>query len=330
MRFVQARLRYGPRGECCETPQILWGGVVCATCLIGARVGRKSFPNARCCFAFRLWHFGFAIALRFACCDVEMDTARRSTPLVSWLLCAHELSPALHDTIESCFRQTFPDFELLFVANGPRADSVAREVRRSFGADARLRVCVTQMRYLTFSLNLGVSIAKGAYIARIDADDISEVYRLERQLVMMELDPTIAVLGTGYRFIDGTGNPAGVVVPPQADSKIRGALFYSNPMCHPSTLLRRDAVIEVGGYGGGRYAQDYHLWVQFALKGGWTLRNIPDLCVRYRIIGGGARGTRRAYASVAASRVEGLCRSGDPRWLLGAVLSGMRAVSARR
>jgi glycosyltransferase involved in cell wall biosynthesis len=251
-------------------------------------------------------------------------------PLVSWLLCAHNLSPALHDTIRSCFRQTVYDFELVFVANGPRARFVAREVQESFGTDSRLRVCVTQVCYLTFSLNLGVSTARGAYIARIDADDLSEPYRLERQLRVMELDPTIAVLGTGYRFIDDFGNPGRVVVPPLSDSEIRGALFYKNPICHPSTLLRRDAVLHVGGYGGGMYAEDYHLWVQFALGDRWSMKNISDVCVGYRTTAGDARGARRAYASVAGTQIEGLCRSGDFRWLLGAVRSSSAALWSAR
>lgn len=219
------------------------------------------------------------------------------------------------------------DFELLIVVNGQGAEEIATQLHEKYKQDPRVRIMETPVHLLNFSLSLGLHLARAPYVARMDADDVSHPDRLARQLDFMERHPSVAVLGSAYELIDEAGNVHGTVSPPENDGDIRRSLHYRNPICHPSVMLRKQAILQAGGYLGGQNAEDYDLWSRIALDPTWQFANIPDVLLSYNSEPGGAsRRSRRAYANMAAAQMRNFLISHDPRWFAGAAFSIAKSV----
>lgn len=247
-------------------------------------------------------------------------------PAVSWLLCTHVADGQLREALASCLTQTYNDFECVVVVNGNNAGSVAETILAWHGADERLRVYTTEVKHLTFSLALGLHHARAPLVARMDGDDVATPDRLARQIEFMQSHPGVVVLGSHYERIDAAGNRLATVSLPTEDAGIRKALLRGNPLCHPSVMFRRDAVLAVGGYLGGIYAQDYDLWARLAVDPKVAFANLPHVCLRYRVIGvGTARKARWAYASMAASQYRNFVAGAGVKWALAAVLTAAKA-----
>lgn len=245
----------------------------------------------------------------------------------SWLLCTNRKDPLLYRAIESCLSQTIKDFELLLIVNGSACIEIVQCLQRQYAEDARVRVVGTPINLLNFSLSLGLHLARGPYVARMDADDVAAPDRLERQWAYMERNPQVAVLGSAYQLIDSTGQIHGQVSPPTSDAEIRRELHYRNPICHPSVMLRRDVILKQGGYLGGQNAEDYDLWLRLAMHTEWQFANLPEKLLSYNVSpDGAARRSRTAYANVAAAQLRNFLITRDPRWLLGSVITAAKSV----
>ena len=253
--------------------------------------------------------------------------AQGPRPQVSWLLCTHQNHPLLARAIASCLGQTMADFELLIVVNGKEATQIAATLRQQYASDARVRVVQTPLHLLNFSLSLGLHLARAPYVARMDADDVSSPERLQRQLAFMQQHPEVAVLGSAYSLVDSQGQIHGHVSPPEHDRESRTQLRWRNRLCHPSGMLRKSAILPLGGYLGGRNAEDYDLWLRLALDSQWQFANLHERLLSYNMaLDGAARRSRAAYAHVAAAQLRNFLVSGDPRWLLGACLTAGKSL----
>lgn len=247
-------------------------------------------------------------------------------PTVSWLLCTHVVNGQLRSALQSCLDQTFVDFELVVVANGPLAEDIAATVREWVGGDSRVRVFTTEVRHLIFSLSLGLHYARAPLVARMDGDDLSNQYRLERQVAFMREHPEVVVLGSAYEVIDCEGRKQKTVLPPKHDDQIRHALLWGNPLCHPSIMFRRKAILNVGGYLGGLHAEDYDLWVRLSVDPLNHFANLEDVCLGYRSIGVGvARRSRFAYATMAAAQFRNFINGQGLVWAMAALLTTLKA-----
>jgi glycosyltransferase involved in cell wall biosynthesis len=252
-------------------------------------------------------------------------------PAVSWLLCTHVADAQLRLALQSCLNQTFNDFELLVVANGRDAQSIARTVLDWVGGDPRVRVITTEVRHLPFSLSLGLHHARAKLIARMDSDDLSKPDRLQLQVNFMQMHPEVAVLGSAYEVVDSHGEVLRTVHLPLDDAGIRSAMRTRNPMCHPSVMFRRSAVLMAGGYVGGLQAEDYDLWIRLAGERHLQFANLPTVCLSYRATGvGQARGARAAYASVAGAQLRAFLAGNGVVWLFGAVATVMKLLIRSR
>lgn len=255
-----------------------------------------------------------------------IGTISVAPPTVSWLVCAHRTDEWLRQALASCLEQSFTDFELLLVANGPRYKEVATSVEAWFGHDARLRVITTPMHHLNFSLSLGLHHARGEFIARMDADDIAHPDRLARQVAFLRERQSVTVLGSAYRLIDAQGKEVGEITLPSDDTTIRRALRWRNPICHPAVMMRREPVLRVGGYLGGVHAQDHDLWLRLAAVPDWHFANLPEALLNYRQTSTGtARRSRLAYAAVAGAHFRTWVAGGGGICLLAALVAAVKA-----
>ena len=250
-----------------------------------------------------------------------------TVPVVSWLIACHKADKFLRVSLDSCFRQDFENFELLLVANGLQAEAIAQEVKGWYPTEDRLRILSTSICHLTFSLSLGLHHARAPLVARMDADDISDTRRLTRQVAFLERNPEVVVLGSAYEFVDADGRTLEVVAVPLTDKQIRRSLPYRNPICHPSVMFRRKAVLELGGYLGGVHAQDYDLWARLALNKANQMANIPDVLLKYRKVSTGtARRSRSAYAAASALQWRNFLSGAGFAWALGSALTAAKSV----
>lgn len=249
-----------------------------------------------------------------------------SRPSVSWLLCTHREDALLHRAIASCLAQTWDDFELLLIVNGPQWSQLLPRLTNAYAHDQRVRVVGTAVHLLNFSLSLGLHLARAPLVARMDADDVSHPERLARQVAFMNAHPEVTVLGTSSRLIDEQGQVVGHINAPTADRDIRRTMRYRNPMCHPSVMLRRDPVQAVGGYLGGKNAEDYDLWVRLANATTARFANLPEPLLDYNASPAGqARRSRAAYGNVSGTQWREFLITRDPRWLLGSLITAAKA-----
>ncbi len=167
----------------------------------------------------------------------------------------------------SILAQTQPDFELLLVLNGDDP-GLAAAASIWTARDPRVRTCCAPREHLAVALNTGVRAARHELIARMDADDESHPERLARQTRLLDERRDLAGAGTGAAFIGPDGAVQAINLPPVDPRESRWRLMVWNPFTHGSMMLRRDAVLEVGGYDETlRRGQDYDLWLRLASRG---------------------------------------------------------------
>ncbi len=170
----------------------------------------------------------------------------------------------LQEAVDSILNQTFKDFEFIIINDG--STDRTKEILESY-QDHRIILINQENMGLTKSLNKGISLAKGEYIARQDADDISLPERLEKQLEFLERYNNITLLGTAVKIIDEKGIYIHTRKYPIDYSSIRKFIKKDNPFSHGSVMFRRKCFLEMGGYREIFFiAQDYDLWLRFAEK----------------------------------------------------------------
>jgi len=203
------------------------------------------------------------------------------SPLVSVVMSVYNGERYLREAIESILTQTFADFEFIIIDDG--STDASRDIILSYG-DSRIRLVDNERNLgLTRSLNRGLQLARGEYVARQDADDVSMPERLARQVAFLDTNPHIVLLGTWAQEIDAEGRALVTREPPCECAAIRWMLLFDNPYIHTSVILRRATVLkEVGFYNEKyAYAQDYDLWSRIARV--FPVANLPEQLVKFRI-----------------------------------------------
>lgn len=188
--------------------------------------------------------------------------------------------PYVKGAIASILGQTFQDFEFIIV-DGGSTDGTRAILADYERLDDRLRVYYDNLD-LPSSLAHGCSLARGTFIARMDADDVSLPDRLAKQIGFLERNPSVVLLGGSIKVIDNNGNHLHTVDYPANASQIRESLMSYNCIAHPTVLMRRDAYFAVGGYRETfPGAEDYDLWLRMADR--YDLGNLEDTLLYYRI-----------------------------------------------
>jgi len=187
-------------------------------------------------------------------------------PKVSVVMSVYNGERYLREAVDSILNQTFTDFEFIII-DDDSTDSTWRILTAYAAKDSRMVLIRNEDNIgLTRSLNRGVAVAGGEYIARHDADDISLPERLATQVSYMELHRPVALISSGVRFIDRAGHKLNAYIPCTDRTVLRWRLLFTNPIRHPTVLWRRELVNNVVGHYDPRFvfAQDYELWVRVA------------------------------------------------------------------
>jgi glycosyltransferase involved in cell wall biosynthesis len=225
-------------------------------------------------------------------------------PVITVLMPVYNAEKFLREAINSVLDQSRSDFEFLIIDDGS-TDSSA-EIIRTYDDPRISFVQLQNNRGLIATLNAGLDMAKGTYIARMDADDICHRDRLAMQLEFMENHEEIAVCGTWFQM-----SPSGQVVRhPSGDAEIRSAMLSYCALGHPTTMLRASVLAEMSLRYNESYpaAEDYELWTQIVPKG--SLANLPHVLLQYREHEGQVSAQMQAAQLLHAGRcrVNMLCK----------------------
>lgn len=175
-----------------------------------------------------------------------------------------------------------PDAAVI-VQDGPVGEALAEELAR-IERESVVPVRIVRLEEnggLTTALNAGIAVIDTEVIARMDADDVSEPERFERQWAVIE--EGAALVGTGMVEFDDDPETTGTVrKPPVSEERIRDHARTHNPFNHPTMMYRLDAIRAIGGYEAFGSMEDYWLGVRMIASGVQTA-NIADPLVRYRV-----------------------------------------------
>lgn len=189
-------------------------------------------------------------------------------------------APYLAEALESVLRENIPDMEVLVFDDG--STDFSPEILARYD-DPRLRVIRHANMGLAATLNKGIGLARGEYIARQDQDDLLLPGRLAKQLAFMDTHPEVAMVGTWAEIRVGDTSDGRFHRHPSADDVLRTQLLFDNPFVHSSIMLRTTAVRGVGGYSEDRSRQppeDYELWSRIAHV--HRVANLPEVLMVYR------------------------------------------------
>ena len=183
----------------------------------------------------------------------------------------------LKEAIESILNQTYKDFEFLIINDGNNQELI--ELIEDYN-DKRIRLINNEQNMgLEKCLNKGINLAKGEYIVRMDADDISYVDRIEKQLNFIEQHPEYALVSGRAEIFNEDGIYS---ISKTSGEMKKDNLLKGTPFIHPTMILNKKILIEIGGYPEYRRVEDYAMVLNlysFGYKG----YIINDILLKYRM-----------------------------------------------
>jgi hypothetical protein len=188
---------------------------------------------------------------------------------------------------ESIQAQTFREWELVMVDDGSRASETIAEIDRIADDPRVVLIRLDENQGIAPALNQGLAQCRGKLVARMDADDRMMPTRLQRQFSYLQTHSDVTVLGAQFQAIDWetnrllppTDHPEQVTEEFILHQRNTSEIWFIN---HPTVMLRRDEVIELGGYPQYRVAQDLGLWLK-VIKAGLKIRNLPTVELLYQL-----------------------------------------------
>ena len=197
--------------------------------------------------------------------------------LISVILPTYNSIKYLDNAIQSILNQTYKNFELLVINDGS-TDGTTEYLKSQ--TDQRFKIYNLEVnKGLVHALNLGLSEAKGQFIARMDSDDVSHPERFQKQLDLFKLNPEIGICGS---FAQVIGGDAYTIEKPCLDFELRWWIFRGIPFIHPSVMIRTSVIREFDiQYDAGYVAaEDWEIWPRIAFK--TKMHNIPETLINYR------------------------------------------------
>ena len=199
-------------------------------------------------------------------------------PLISVVMPVYNGEKYLPEGIESILNQTFKDFEFIIINDGS-LDTTSDIVNKYVKKDPRIIFIDRKVnKKLPFTLNEGIDISQGYYIARMDADDIAHPDRFKMQVNYLNKNPDVMVLGTAYTVFDSQGEKK--VISRNYPTIYMGFKFMTNTyLCHPSVVFRKEIIKTIGSYNEVG-AEDYDFFSRICHE--YRCENLPESYLHYR------------------------------------------------
>ena len=238
---------------------------------------------------------------------------RRDSPIprVSAVVPAYNAAPWIRRALLSLTKQTFANIEIIVIDDGS-TDGTREIIAKVAASDARIRYGFRPHEGISAAANFALSIARGEYVARLDADDITVPHRVALEVAFMDAHPEVGVVGGQMIWIDETDRKRGFIRYPTVD--LQAEVLKRCPFGNPATMVRRQLALDLGGFRSAfDYAEDYDLWLRIAEKA--QLANLPEVLTYYRSHSGqvSRTKTRRQYAGgLVATALSVARRQGRP------------------
>lgn len=217
-------------------------------------------------------------------------------------MAAHNEEEYVRSAVESVLGQSLPHFELLIIDDASTDNTAS--ILADFH-DPRIRIFRNEKcQGLTRSLIKGMAEARGAFIARLDADDLAMPERLEKQLAEFRNTPALGLVGSNCWMIDANGNRIGSRRMPPTDLAIRWRSIIDAPFLHPAIMFRVEAYKEAGGYDPSievEAAEDFDLWTRMLRV--TQARNLSSKLIAYRMRRGSVSDRNRQRQLTSHDRI---------------------------
>ncbi|QJD97556.1 glycosyltransferase [Mucilaginibacter robiniae] len=199
-------------------------------------------------------------------------------PKLSVILPVYNTEKYIKEAVDSILNQTYKDFELI-VLNDASTDGTLGILQQY--QDTRLKVITNEQNLkVVKTLNKGLDLAQGEYIARMDADDISHPQRFEKQIQFLEQHPDVDFVGS---WVQTFGSESNIMRAATEHEHIKVRLFFLNPIFHPVVMFRRESFEKHGLRYDEHFtnAEDYGMWVKAIdhIK----FANVPEILLKYRV-----------------------------------------------
>ncbi|WP_411846131.1 glycosyltransferase [Roseibacillus persicicus] len=210
---------------------------------------------------------------------------KKQSKLVTVLIPVKNGERFIGEALSSVLQQTHVNLEILVIDDNSEDETL--QIVSSF-EDERVTVLLNPGNGLVDALNFGITEAKGDYIARMDADDICKINRIERQVCSLEANPEVGCVTSDAYLIDEAGNKIGSIVNRKATShSILQYLLFNGPgkpLVHPSAMFRQE-LLKAIPYREFSYAEDRDLWLRILANS--EIRVLNEKLLLYRINSGG-------------------------------------------
>ncbi|QQS26905.1 glycosyltransferase [bacterium] len=224
-------------------------------------------------------------------------------PLVSVVMSVYNGEKYLREAIDSILNQIFTDFEFIIINDGSTDDTL--KIIKDY-KDPRIVLISRKNKGLVASLNEGIKKARGKYIARMDADDISLPERFEKQVEYLEGHPEIDLVASQIQTFYNNRDEL-IVYKPITSYEIYYLLGAGSIIAHPSVIMRKNAVKKTGLYKQAMWpAEDYDLWSRIVNKS--NAHNLPEVLLRYRINSQGISDTNKELQNQQTVIISGKIR----------------------
>lgn len=214
-------------------------------------------------------------------------------PLISVLMSTYnETNKELDESITSILNQTYSNLEFIIINDNP--DSRELEEKLKLYTDSRIKIfCNDKNLGLVNSLNKGLSLCSGQYVVRMDADDISQLSRIEDELMYLQKN-CLDMVGSYIETIDENSQTIKKLMKfPEKNNQIIKFMRWGSCMCHPTWLVKREIFSKLQGYRRAPHCEDYDFILR-AISYGYRVGNIPKVELKYRIRQSGVSKTNEA------------------------------------
>lgn len=231
-----------------------------------------------------------------------------ATPLISILMPVRDEGRYLEAALDSLFRQSLGDWELVVVDDGS-LDATPQILARAAARDPRVRVLTRRGGGLVAALNAGLAACRAPLLARMDGDDICHPRRLELQAERLAADPTMGLVACVFRHFPRGGLRGGMLHYESWQNSLNDHeavlrdLYVESPFVHPAVMTRTALVTALGGYRDLGWPEDYDLWLRMAAAGVRFAR-LPAPLFFWRDHPERATRTMREYAADALRRCK--------------------------
>ena len=203
------------------------------------------------------------------------------SPLISVLMPVYNAERYLAQAVASVLAQTLGDFEFIIINDGStdRSEQILKDLAAK---DSRIKLISRPNTGYVVALNEGLALARGEFIARMDADDVCFPKRFERQVKFLREHAAVVVVGGRTEIIDEAGR---IIIRPHVpldNQTLQQALLEGRTMIgHPTVMARRQTMLDCGGYDVNACpAEDLDMWLRIGEVG--ELANVPELILQYR------------------------------------------------